>query len=168
MEYIIVSFQSLDERLFVEARQALEKAFELMPSMIRMIPLCQCRGTWPPSTYDEQKLSRAYRHASKTHEGCYGTCAAARNRASQIYAVMAEVDPKHDGVLNKAWECRNDSLTRKKIRPFSFDVIGLKIEFINREYWKDPKERENRLRILLFECEERCGQGPSCTLNDHV
>jgi hypothetical protein len=144
----------------------LEKVLELMPSMI-------CYD----SSVAMQRYLAAIKHMMNRNfpeladvlrrhmKDVAALVLPPENPISQIYVVMAEVDSKDvDAVLDKAWECRNDSLT-PHFGPFSFDVIGSKIDFINRVYWKYPKEAENRLRILLFEYEDRCGQTSSCTLN---
>lgn len=86
------------------------------------------------------------------------------NLATQIYALMSEVDAQQlNNVLDKVWECRNNSLARN-INPFSFDVIASKIDHINKVYWTSPSEAENRLRSLLLECEDLCGFAFPCTL----
>jgi hypothetical protein len=139
----------------------LEKAFELMLSMIRYDSSVAIQRYLAAIKY---MMNRNFPELSDVLRRHMKDVAALvllpENPASQIYVVMAEVDPKHLDVLDKAWECKNDSLA-PHIGPFSFDVIGSKIDFINRVYRKDPKEAENRRRILLFECEERCGQASS-------
>jgi hypothetical protein len=162
----LLALEALDQGRFVEARQAFEKAFAHLPSMIRYdlpgtinVYLIVLRNMTTEGFPELADMLR--RHMKDVAEKVLPP----QNPASQIYAVMSEVDPDQlSNVLDKASECRNDSLARN-LAPFSFDLIDSKITLIKRVHWNSPTEVDHCLYILLFECEQHCGYGSPCTLH---
>ena len=139
MGHVMASFMALDQWLLVDAVQALGKAFALMPTMIR---------------YDSPLSMQTYLAAVKhlLNAGFPDLADMIRRNmrdfaaltlpllhpVSQIYASMSAVEVEElEHVLGKAWDCRNDSLTRI-IGLFRFDVNGSKIDGLNRVYWASP------------------------------
>jgi hypothetical protein len=139
MGHVIASFQALDQLLIKDGLQALGKAFALMPTMIR---------------YDSPLSMQTYLAAVKhlINAGFpeladmirrYMKEVAAltllpQHPVSQIYALMSAVEMEElEHVLEIAWDCRNDSLTRV-LSPFRFDINGSKIDCLNRMYWASP------------------------------